>query len=87
MKKDTGARYESITWEAPVTHKDEASGMSMTSEEGIAEGKGVNYKVGVLQFSKKGSEKVYFLITWAPEKAVAGNGEAIMKMLSSVNIK
>ncbi len=86
MKKDSGARYESIKWEDAVTHNQESTGMSLTSTEGIGVGKGVNYKVGVLQFSKKDSKKTYFVITWAPEKALEGNGEAIMKMLTSVKV-
>lgn len=86
IKKDVGARYDSITWEDPTEHKDPASDMTMTANEGIADGKGVNYKVGVLKLTKKDAKKVFILNTWAPEKAIEGNGEAIMKMLTSIKL-
>lgn len=89
--KDVTARYQSVNWNEggkPTTKIDEATGMTVTSNEGIGVGKdGSTHKLGLFQFAKKGSDKFYVVTTWAPENAVADNAEGILMMLSSINHK
>jgi hypothetical protein len=89
--KDVTARYQSVNWNEggkPATKVDEATGMTLTSNEGIGIGKdGSTHKLGLFQFAKIGSDKFYVVSTWAPEKAVAANAEGILMMLSSINHK
>ena len=89
--KDVTARYQSVNWNEggkPATKVDEATGMTLTSNEGVGVGKdGSTHKLGLFQFAKKGSDKFYVVTTWAPENAVADNAEGILMMLSSINHK
>ncbi|MDZ4290039.1 MAG: hypothetical protein U0984_18885 [Prosthecobacter sp.] len=89
--KSVTARYASVVWNGggkPTTKMDDATGMTLTANEGIAKGTdGSSHKLGLYQFAKVGSDKFFVLNTWAPEKAVEANAEGILMMLSSIKLK
>lgn len=85
------ARYESVVWNEggkPTIKKDDETGMTLTSNSGIATGAdGSSHRLGLYQFAKIGSDKFYVVSTWAAEKAFEANAEAISAMLSSIQHK
>ena len=47
----------------------------------------MDHKLGVYQFAKKGAEKFFILSVWAPMAEAEANGETVLKMLTSIELK
>jgi hypothetical protein len=60
---------------------------TLISSEGMAKGGGMDHKVGVYQFAKKDTEKFFILSVRAPMTEAEANGEAVLKMLPSIEFK
>lgn len=89
IMKQTAGRYATCVWNSggkPMEKTDEATGVTFQGNEGLAEDKGVSYKVGVYLFSKEDAEKSFVLTTWTPEKALNENAEGFFKMFSSIKL-
>jgi len=87
MKDQVGKRYSEVEWAEPTSHTNPKNGVVLEGNDGLAEDKGVKFKVGVYVFSKDGSDKAYILNTWAPEATLMNNGAGIMSMLSTAELK
>jgi hypothetical protein len=88
MEQNAG-RYAECVWNGggePMEKTDPATGVRMQSNDGLAQDKGVSYKVGVALFSKEGAEKSFILSTWMPEKAAEANMNEVFGMLSSIKL-
>jgi hypothetical protein len=89
IMKKVSAKYESVVWNDggdPKVNIDEATGNTLVANEGVGKGKGVEHKLSVYQFAKKGSDKFFVISAWAPMKEADTNGEAALKMLSSIKL-
>jgi hypothetical protein len=90
ISKKVGARYESIVWNEngePKVKMDDDTCNTLISSEGMAKGGGMDHKVGVYQFAKKDTEKFFILSVRAPMTEAEANGEAVLKMLTSIEFK
>jgi hypothetical protein len=91
ITKQVSAKYDEVVWNEggePKVNIDESSGATLISSEGVAKGGGIEHKLGVYQFAKKGAEKFFILSAWSPlELADGPNGDAALKMLTSVKLK
>jgi hypothetical protein len=47
----------------------------------------MDHKLGVYQLAKKGAEKFFILSVWAPMAEAEANGETVLKMLTSIELK
>lgn len=90
MKKDVGAKYESIVWNEgkdPEVAKDDALGVTATYNNGQAEAKGVKYFVNFVEYVKKDGEKFLVVINQAPKKALETHADALEKTIKSIKVK
>jgi hypothetical protein len=88
--KTVSAKFDEVTWnegKEPQVNIDDATGTTLISSEAVAKGGGLDHKLGIYQFAKKGCEKFFILKAWSPLALADGpNGEAALKMLMSVKL-
>lgn len=87
IKDQVGGRYAEVEWAAPMRQTNPNTGLIYEGSDGLAQDKGVTFKVGVHVFSKDGSDKAYILNTWTPEAALMNNAAGMMGMFGSARIR
>jgi hypothetical protein len=87
IKGQIGKRYSEVEWTDLMKQTSPNTGVTFESYDGLAQDKGVKFKVGVHVFSKDGSDKAYILNTWAPEATLMDNAAGIMEMFGTASIK
>ena len=89
ITKQVSAKYDSVVWNEggePKVHIDEATGQTLITSEGVAKGGGIEHKVSVYQFAKKGAEKFFVLSAWSPAEMAEAKGAQVLAILESIQL-
>jgi hypothetical protein len=89
IMEQVSAKYDSVVWNEggePEVQIDEASGNTLIISNGVGTGGGIEHKLGVFQYAKKGAAKFFVLSTWAEMEEVEANFEAAQAIFNSIEL-